>query len=63
VDGASSQSGDSGAPVFKFKGGDYVALLGILWGSNDSGFGFSSMDMIRLDLGVAVTDRTTLRTF
>jgi hypothetical protein len=59
---AGAQTGDSGSPVFKWKTGG-VLLHGILWGGRDGGFWYSSLDMIRLDLGLQTTDRTNLKVF
>lgn len=46
-----SNSGDSGSPVFKWKG-DTVTLYGINWGSNSRGGVFSAMWNIREDFNV-----------
>jgi hypothetical protein len=50
---AGSRRGDSGAPVFRWEGNE-VVLYGMVRGRNQHGFGYSSMDMIRLDLGVSL---------
>jgi hypothetical protein len=63
VDCAYAEGGDSGAPVFILKSGSLVTLLGIVWAANNQGFVFSSLDLIRLDLGFPTTDRTSLQTY
>jgi hypothetical protein len=57
---AGAQMGDSGAPVFKWNFDDTVILHGIVRGRSEYGVNYSSMDMIRLDLGLPYTDRTRL---
>jgi hypothetical protein len=54
--------GDSGAPVFRWNFDDTVVLYGIHRGRNQYGASYTSMDMIRLDLGIPVSDRTQLQT-
>jgi hypothetical protein len=56
------QAGDSGGPVFQL-GLDGVYLSGIVVGGTATGFYYSSMDMIRLDLGLPINDRTQLKTY
>ena len=63
VDGAHAEGGDSGSPVFILKSGSLVTLLGILWAANNQGFVFSSLDLIRLDLGYATGDRSSFQTY
>jgi hypothetical protein len=59
---AGADRGDSGAPVFMW-GGDTVTLYGIVSARTDEGgFVYTSMDMIRLDLDLPVEDRTRLKT-
>jgi hypothetical protein len=55
-------SGDSGAPVFRWNFDDTVVLYGIHRGRNQYGASYTSMDMIRLDLGIPVSDRTQPQT-
>jgi hypothetical protein len=63
VDGAHTEGGDSGSPVFILKSGSLVTLLGIVWAANSQGFVFSSLDLIRLDLGFSTGDRTSFQTY
>lgn len=63
VDGAYAEVGDSGSPVFILKSGSLVTLLGIAWAANTNGFVFSSLDLIRLDLGFTAGDRTSFQTY
>ena len=49
--------GDSGSPVFRIDAGDFVTLLGNLWGSNSSGtlFVYSPIANIETELGSLTT--------
>lgn len=49
--------GDSGSPVFRIESGDYVTLLGLLWGGNSSGtlFVYSPIASIEKELGSLAT--------
>ncbi|MEZ0334697.1 MAG: hypothetical protein ACAI18_11860, partial [Gemmatimonadales bacterium] len=50
-------SGDSGSPVFYWRGGSNVTLIGLLWGGNAAGtfFVFSPMSGIESELGPLTT--------
>jgi hypothetical protein len=56
--------GDSGAPAFYWSGGNTVVLTGIVVGGAAGGdyYWYSSVDMIRLDLGIPVGSQTGLKT-
>ncbi len=56
-----SQPGDSGGPVFVWNGDNTVTLMGIHIGRNKYGGAWSSIDMIRLDLGLPTSDRNELK--
>jgi hypothetical protein len=61
--GAGAAEGDSGAPVFYWQG-TTVVLYGILWGGNgDGGFVFSSIGLIRNDLGASGGNAYRFRTY
>ena len=49
--------GDSGSPVFYWRGGSNVTLIGLLWGGNAAGtfFVFSPMSGIESELGPLTT--------
>lgn len=54
--------GDSGAPVFYWSGGNTVVLTGIVAVGNPEYYWYSSVDMIRLDLGIPLDSQTGLKT-
>lgn len=62
-----SDGSDSGAPVFKYYGHNYVAMLGIHWGSNRAHGGnhswFSHLHQIRNDLGLFYDDTFHFRSY
>jgi hypothetical protein len=65
---AGTEPGDSGGPVFfwiynEATAAEEVHIAGVVSSREAGGFWYSSMDMIRLDLGLSVSDRSILRTF
>jgi hypothetical protein len=66
--GAGSAGGDSGGPYFKWFKDDAGTETVVLYGIHRAAAvnyraSFSSLDMIRLDMGLATTDRTTFRVY